>query len=328
MRVTHSVIAAAEAAEIAGREYDLGDPLTGRLLSDTANSHYLLTAGEARYVLRIYRRGKSWVTKESDYRFELEWLAYLHEQGLPVAYPLPRRNGDLLGLLCAPEGERYYALFSFAPGRIVHSMDAGQSRLFGEGIARIHLASDRFQAKQTRFHQDTDELIDATLARIETFLEGRRPEDVAFFRALASSLKETLRGLPRSAPFYGIIGGDFHGGNHFFSSENRLTFFDFDMCGYGWRVYDLAVFFWSAKLRPEMRVTLADVLQGYEAVRPLLDVERAALPAMVKVRHLWIMGLHTAYSDQLGVGWLGDHYWERNVARLREWGEEEKKNGE
>lgn len=328
MRVTHSVIAAAEAAEIAAREYDLGALPTGRLLSDTDNNHYLLTAGETNFVFRIYRREKYWLTKESDYRFELEWLAYLHEQGLPVAYPIPRRNGDLLGRLDAPEGERYYALFSFAPGCVVHPMNAGQSRLFGEGIARIHLASDRFQPKQRRFHQDTDWLIDAPLARIDTFLEGRQPEAVAFFRGLAPSLKGTLRGLPRSAPFYGIVGGDFHGWNHFFSSDHRLTFFDFDMCGYGWRVYDLAVFFWSAKLRPEMRVTVADVLQGYEAVRPLLDVERAALPALVKVRHLWIMGLHTTYSDQLGVGWLNDHYWERNVARLREWGEEEKKNGE
>jgi Ser/Thr protein kinase RdoA (MazF antagonist) len=323
MQVTTSVIAAKALAGLVALEYELETPLKCQLLRVKDNDHYLLTAGEANYILRVYSYQKHWVTKESYYYFELEWLTYLHEHNLPVSYPIARKGGDFLGILHAPEGDRYFALFSFAPGKNVFPMNAEQSRLFGKGIAQIHLTSDHFRTEHPRFHQDTDWLIDRPLGRIETFLNGRRPKDVEFLKELASTLKNTFTSLPLSAPYYGIIGGDFHGGNNFFSEDNQITFFDFDLCGYGWRAYDLAIFLWSVKLNDGIETMWTSVLQGYEEVRPLSDIERASLPALVKVRSLWLMGSHTTYVDKFGDAWLGDRYWEQHIGHLRKWIEEE-----
>src|SRR5713226_4894350 len=102
--VTRSVIAADALGPLLEAHYDLQAPITCRLRFVGDNDTYLVRAGSHRYALRVYRSSRYWIRSAADYRFELDWLAFLHARGLPVSPPIPRRDGDLLGQVAAPEG--------------------------------------------------------------------------------------------------------------------------------------------------------------------------------------------------------------------------------
>src|SRR6266487_5890544 len=104
LQVHHSLIAADALIDIVERAYDLEPPITCRLFSSNSNDHYLITSSTAKAMLRIYHHDHYWLPTVQHYHFELDWLAYLHQQHLPVSYPLPQRNGARLGALLAPEG--------------------------------------------------------------------------------------------------------------------------------------------------------------------------------------------------------------------------------
>src|SRR5712692_10508897 len=80
------------------------------------NDHYRVRTGDRQFVLRIYFNGKYYIESISDFRFELELLAFLHESGIPVSSPIKRKDGDLIGVLDAPQGGRCFAMFTFAEG--------------------------------------------------------------------------------------------------------------------------------------------------------------------------------------------------------------------
>jgi Ser/Thr protein kinase RdoA (MazF antagonist) len=318
IRITRSVVAAEALLPLLSAAYELPAPLRCVLVSVGDNDNYLVQAGDFRAALRIYRYGKYWLPRESDYRFELDWLTFLRGRGLPVSAPIARRDGDLLGTLDAPEGRRYWALFTFAPGRTVRPMSREQSRQFGEAVAGIHLASNDFVSAHERTRIDLEFLLDRPVDRVRRFLDGRRPEDVRFIADVAEELKQQIPELGIAGDGFGVIGGDFHGGNNHLSDTGELTMFDFDLCGHGWRAFDVAVFVWGTG--EEHRETIDGFMEGYEAVRPLAEAERRAIPLFVLARQIWIMGSHTTYIETGGMNWLGDGYRDRMVGFLRrEW---------
>lgn len=324
MKILRSLVAPAEVAELVAAAYDLGGPVRCAIHSLGDNDNYLVRAGAERYLLRLYIHGRHWPYGREDRLFELEWLTFLAGRGLPVIPPVPRADGGLLGSLQAPEGERDLAVFHFAPGEPdLFPEDPARLFRFGAAMARLHAASDEFQPRHRRFHIDLDFLIEAPLARSEAFLaETGRGEPLALVRELARRLRQALAGLPREAPRYGVIGGDFHGENHHFTAAGDPVFFDFDLCGYGWRAYDLAVPLWYA--RRELGTVraldlFAPILAGYGSIRPLDGADRSAIAAFVLARQLWLVGEHVADVETLGVARVGDAYWRRAVSLLREW---------
>jgi hypothetical protein len=121
IRIARSFVAAESVAELIAAEYDVASPVSCRLFSKLLrtqdNDHYLATAGDGtQYAFRVYQQGDRYHRAESDYLYEIDWLRFLREHELPVSYPIRRRDGGYIGRIDAPEGTRYYALFSLAYG--------------------------------------------------------------------------------------------------------------------------------------------------------------------------------------------------------------------
>ena len=132
-------------------------------------------------------------------------------------------------------------------------------------------------------------------------------------------------------PMTGICHGDAQGGNAHLAPDGTLTFFDFDVCGLGWRAYDIAVFCWGAavgKVRLGWEAKTVDrlraaYLRGYEAVRPLRPPEYEAIDALVLLRQYWYLGLEVGHWDNWGVSEQGRAaFFEREVVFLRDWATE------
>jgi len=75
--------------------------------------------------------------------------------------------------------------------------------------------------------------------------------------------------------------------------ENEITHFDFDLCGYGWRAYDIAVFRWARGSKNDGR--WERFLAGYKSVRPLSDQELRSIPYFIVSRQIWVICVYTEH---------------------------------
>ena len=298
IRVARSFIVGDALAEVIEQEYDLG-AVTCRLFSKMVrtqdNDHYLVrTADGTKYVARIYQFGKTLERRESDYLFELDWLNFLKSNDLSVSSPLARRDGRSLGSVNAPEGKRYYALFSFAHGQEMSLQDEEQLFHCGVEIAKIHVTSNQYVSKHERHVMDLDYLIDKPIERIQQMWDESRADDLDLILTSAAEAKEEilmlLRNEEHTADGWGPIGGDFHNASARFDKNGDVTFFNFDLCGYSWRSYDIAAFLLNTGLMHKSTHLSEAFFGGYYSVRPLSRNEHAAISPFLTIRRVWLTG--------------------------------------
>jgi Ser/Thr protein kinase RdoA (MazF antagonist) len=306
--VTRSIVDAKALAEVIGRDYAIITPIRCQLISKMLrtqdNDHYLVKTPKQKYIARVYQLGSHLSRRESDYLFELEWLVYLREKNIPVSYPLPRRDGDLLGHVIAPEGKRYYALFSFSEGKPMVTTDEEQLYTVGSYMARIHLASNDFTSGHQRQPMDLPFLVDRPIQRLKAFWEDKQDEKLDILINSAEDAKDQIDDLLRNEEStedsWGPIGGDFHPYNTRFSREGEPSFFNFDLCGYSWRAYDLAVMLLNAKLMQQSNDFTEALFAGYYSQRPLSHNEHAAIAPFLTIRRVWLTGTFSTVEGIAG----------------------------
>lgn len=154
LAVNYSVISSDALVLVLSDLYDIGDVTECRFLSNGLNDTYLVDTSETKYILRIYKA--NWRDK-SDINFEIELLNHLISNGVPVSHSVMKKDGGYLTELAAPEGVRFAALFTYAAGG--HSDSKENTSLYGEEVAKMHLALDDFQCSHDRFTIDLDHLL-------------------------------------------------------------------------------------------------------------------------------------------------------------------------
>jgi hypothetical protein len=234
VRVFYSALDPTYVSELVAFDYDVGSPSDCRLLYAGHNDTYEVVVGDSRYAFRLHTRDKWWLAGESDVRYELELLTHLHAHGAPVSYPLPRRNGDLLGTLTAPEGSRFYSLFSWAPGAPVdvEVMSASQARVVGKALATIHVAADGHAPTHRRYVLDERTLLDRSLETLAAELAAAGSEDRETVEGHVGEIRSALATFDPGPTGWGIIHGDIQALNYHFDDSGAITVFDFD-CAYG-----------------------------------------------------------------------------------------------
>lgn len=312
IRVARSFVAGDALADVISREYDLGGrvscKLFSKMLRSQDNDHYKVETADGRiFVARVYQRGDHLERRKSDYQYELDWLNFLHENNLPVSYPIPRRDGAFLGSVLAPEGLRYYALFSFAPGTNMSVTDADQLYTCGQKMAQIHVVSNQFESPYERQPMDLEFLIDKPLQRIQRFW-GNKPskaQQLELIEISAEEAKAEIQALienPYQTPDgWGPIGGDFHTANTYFDENNNPTFFNFDLCGPGWRAYDIATFLLNTDLIHQRSSELSEsFFAGYYSERPLSENEHEAIQPFMTIRRIWLTSVFSITDGLAG----------------------------
>jgi Ser/Thr protein kinase RdoA (MazF antagonist) len=314
IRVARSFVDPQALAELIATDYELPEPvnckLFSKLLRTQDNDHYLVTAADARqFVARVYQQGDRLQRQESDYLFEVDWLNYLKGRGLPVSGPLCRRDDRYLGNLLAPEGIRYYALFDLAPGTTLSLTDSEQLYRFGAMMAEIHVASNDFQSPHTRRPWDLERLIDRPLAKLRQLWTTERSSDLAMLVKKAEEARRELLQLfsdgKPAADSWGPIGGDFHSNNVHFDESGRPAFFNFDLCGYGWRAYDIASFLQNTNLIHARANHSEDFFAGYYSVRPLTPGEHEGIAPFMTARRVWLTATFTMGEGLVGHSFIG-----------------------
>ena len=112
--VMYSTPRADAVAHYVGARYAMTGPIECSLLHRGFNDSFEVRSGDGQHaVLRLSNRR---ARGEADVASETAFLAYLDQAGIPVAAPMPAKDGTLFAAAELPEGARPAVLFRHAGG--------------------------------------------------------------------------------------------------------------------------------------------------------------------------------------------------------------------
>lgn len=296
--------------------YGFGEKSICEFFSGGFNHTYRITNEDGVfYFLRAYR--KNWRNLE-DIEYELDVLNHLDKKKFPAAHPLLNQKGAYYYKVNAPEGIRYIAIFTLAPGsEISYKTNPEQvAEGYGHAVATMHNAVDDFQSPHPRFQLDLDYFTRQPLRYIEPFLVDRE-SDWKFVTNFTRKLRQQLMELPAEKLELGFCHGDLQGYHASVSPDGTLTFYDFDCGGFGFRAYDLAVFLWCCRLEDAVETRWNPFINAYRQTRAINDLDVRAVPLFVCARYLWHIGVHTQNAYDWGLDFLNPEYFEDHLQRLQ-----------
>lgn len=298
--ITHSILNPSHIKQLIQKNYRLQNPRVTLFHNGFRNQSYFVNANEKQYLLKVYDHGfKSRATLTGIYQF----LKTCDKSGLKVSLPITLISEDILLLIDAPEGERYAVLYEYLPAAqqnaaTIRSIDC---QSFGKLAARLHLFADSFPYQESIEDLTMHQILDEPLQVITSHL-GNRHRITREVSQIATEIKSAFRTLTIQTSTYGICHGDLHIGN-VLQTQNQLALIDFDFLCRSHRVYDIATFLWGNYStdfsKDEIEKRQLAFLSGYNKVRPLTELELAAVPYFRMARQIWFIGVQVSNIARL-----------------------------
>jgi homoserine kinase type II len=263
--------------------FDVGTLTSAKGIAEgVSNSNWLIetqdTGGTSRrFILTIYESR----TEVAELPFFLGLLDHLAAAGAPVPRTMHDGTGASHRLHRTPQGDKALALIEFLPGVSVSEPTPGQARAVGGALAQIHLAAADFpgtRANSLALPQWQQLLNDCGREGLESI-----DPDLArlFERELALLAANWPAGLPS-----GVIHADLFPDNVLMLGDTVTGLIDFYFACTDLLAYDVMVTHAAWCFTPDGTQFLPELsqalIEGYCAVRPLGDAERAALPVLAR----------------------------------------------
>ncbi|MET0687162.1 MAG: phosphotransferase [Solirubrobacteraceae bacterium] len=263
-----------------------------------------------RYVLRVGRaHGQTLAALAS----EAAWLhALAEETDLVVPAPVPTRDGALAVMASAPgvPEERACVLLRWVEGRF---RDASLRPVHARRIARVQAALHEHAlgwtpppgftrppaSRLTARAADGPAADEAEALRLVAALMG--PRDAQTVRDALARVRDTERALAAEPGGVALVHGDLHHENVVFAGTEARAI-DFDDCGVGPLLYDLAVTRFELTTRPALRDALLDEYAGLRGLPPRAEEHLAALELLRRVQMvMWV--LESREHPRFRAGW-------------------------
>ena len=320
MSSTREALSAAIGREAQGlvKLYDFSGAATVSLLSESENKIYLVNdrGRPKKYVIRVNSGRLSYHTRPS-IASEMMWLMALRrESDIVVPEVLTAKGGSLVQTITAPDLDkpRHAVVYSFLSGSEPPEGELipGFERL-GEISARLHLHAKSWTppADFTRHSWTPEAILDDRLNwgpwQKGVALEG---EALRLLSRLDAVVRARLAALSTGREHFGLIHGDLRLANLLVDGD-RTALIDFDDCGYGWYLYDLATALSFLEERPDVPQLIASWLKGYRKVASVPADMEAAIPTLVMMRRLALIGWvgaqqHLEFARGLGSRFTAD----------------------
>lgn len=324
LEIAQSTPTAAAIARVVQAGYPLGEVVAGEFLRRSFNQVYRLSLADGRHV--VARLCAERPRGEPALRYEADVLQHLRARGCPVAASLPTARGEVALRVALPEGERALMLFEHLDGEATSDLPANLEA-FGRGLARLHAAGEDMQSPAPHYTLDLDHLLLRPLEwllRAPTMTAELRPR----FEALGLRLQKRIRALGELTQV--LCHGDAHSDNNFVRAQGdgarEAVFFDFDETGPGYLAYELAVYPWwlhprsvDGQWSDKALARWSHFIAAYQAVRPLSDADRAALPLFVAVRQFWLLGEYAGRVPVWGSQAMPLDFLQRQVKVFTQW---------
>src|SRR5215831_11943761 len=313
-RLRRVAVRALDAYPLADREL--------RFIADEENATFRVDAtapdGRDRFLLRVHRPARHGRNVDSAAAIgsELGWLTALRA-GTDLLVPVPLRTTDgKLTTVAASPGvpePRVCSVLRWMDGR-VHSTAPRPVHLrrLGSVMARLHNHASRWRAPPgfVRIRWDWETFFGDTMvygginaADVWDLVPGdlRRR-----FAQVASGMRRVMTHLSEGADSFGLIHADLHLDNALFWRD-EVRVIDFDDCGFGYWLYDIAVALWELRYRDDYERFRSALIDGYTQHRPLPPGYPAHLDDFIATREvavgLWFTGtaqVNPGFRAELG----------------------------
>ena len=306
--VVYSTLSPETVRRVVAQSYDGAQPL-GCVLYQRGgvNDIYLLSTTERKFALRVSRantRGRDAVTEE------LSILETLGRLGVDVVKPKRRRDREFVTEIRAPEGIRHAVMFEWIGGNALKYTAEHALRL-GRLVGKLHDVSDQLPPEAARPELGLETLLEAPLRIVQPRIAAM-PQIAEPLAALAERVRSRYREAATGARDWGFCHGDIHSGNARIEGEAPMLF-DFDSCGPGLRLYDLATYKLAAKREGAEYPAWDAFVEGYLQTRPGRVDSFEYLGLFMTLRYFWLMGQWMLLSADAGVSFLPDEFFENLV---------------
>lgn len=269
-------------------QYQLRTNASCQLIKTWVNDTYLLESNLKKYIFRIYRL--NWRTKK-EIDEELRWINLLKEKNISVSFPILDLDKNYIQYINAPEGKRYGVLFSFAEGEKQLQISPKFHYDIGKMMAKIHQVSEGQHLE--RIHYSPQVLIFDSFDKIKKQIASNSQE-FDFLVKTQQQLSIFFNEIKKEKMRSGAVHLDIWADNLNIDNNNNITLFDFDFCGNGFLVLDIAyhvamLFLFESDL-DKMNEKLQKFYQGYESILVISEEEKKAIPAFGTSLLLFYLG--------------------------------------
>ena len=276
-------------------------------LQHLVNTTFRLDCDQGRYLVRIHRaRGRTAVASE------LAWLeALAHETTLPVQIPQRSLDGKMIVVeeqIGVPEPYPITVL-SWLEGQILPQDRRSPHHFYrlGRLVAKLHHHAQHwtppFELNRPVYDSTsvlgTDNVFGADGVPYKELLEDVRND----LQTLHERVQVVEQRLGKNPSQFGLIHSDLSFGNVLFTADEVLPI-DFDDCGFGYYLYDLAVILAGPWEKPGFQQRREALLQGYREICELPNDYLSLIPTFMAMRASSLGQwdrlrtlLHTSYAD-------------------------------
>jgi Ser/Thr protein kinase RdoA (MazF antagonist) len=270
---------------------------------ENATFQVCATSGQ-KFLLRIHRDDYH---SKAAIEEELQWLSRLaHTSDLRSPRPFRSKRGQIMEQIKSdafPEG-RIVCVFVWMKGRFLEkSITTKHLFELGRLIGRLQNNTRKVQVRHRRYWS-IDGLVGTNpkFGSIENLPGVSASKQATLSKArrlIHRRLKVFEKKFPRKM---GLIHADLHFGNLIFH-QRQIAAIDFDDCGHGFYVYDLAVSLMAAegaigkkrwKKNPDFEQAL---IRGYASIMPWTKEDEKILPHFKAARRLAMIGWLRSRSD-------------------------------
>ena len=247
-------------------------------------------------VLRVHRTGYH---PPGAVASELAWLQALRaDEGLLTPAVYRAIDGRQVVEVTIGELIRQTVLFEWLPGTEPHDDHlTTKFEVLGEICARMHRHARAWARPPgfVRFDWDFDACVGNTprWGRWQDGI-GVGKDELTTLTAAAALMRERLDRYGRGADRFGLIHADVRLANLLVDGDD-IQVIDFDDCGFGWFMFDLATAVSFIEHDPRVPALCDAWVRGYRSVMPLAEPDVAEIPTFVLLRRLQL------------VAWVGSH---------------------
>ena len=171
--------------------------------------------------------------------------------------------------------------------------DRAMYRMVGEIMAKIHRQSRQW--KRPDYFERMEWGFDGTFGAWNNFYGATYADpkwlsqkDIGVLDQAKELIRRRLALYGERPDRYGMIHSDLRTAN-LLKDGDAITVLDFDDCGMGWYMYDVAGAVALMEHRADLQDIVEEILKGYEAIRPLSEEDKEEIPTFIMMRRIGML---------------------------------------
>lgn len=280
------------------------------LLCHSENATYRVNTPDGhRYALRVHKLGYH---QKADIESELNWLSALQASGIQVPRPVAGLDGHYVQ--SAPVGvgkELNLVLFNWVNGsEPTADVDVSAFMRLGAITAKLHQHSQQWErpADFSRIVWDHHGMV-GPHGHWGNWRDAVNLDSSSFglIEEVLQRVERELANYGQDDKRYGLIHADLRLAN-LLVDHARTHVIDFDDCGFGWYMHDLASALSFYEHHERLNDWIEHWLAGYAAVTRLSAHDIAMIPTFIIQRRIQLLAWTGTHADtqqvrNLGAGW-------------------------